>query len=218
MISEDARMFYSIDENDHGLPFNPFKGCVVPRPIGWISTRSASGVNNLAPYSFFNAISDNPPMVVYGSNGQQPHGPKDTLRNIEETGVFVVNVATWDLRDAMNASSHPHLPEVDEFQSAGLSAEMGRLVAAPRVVESPISLECRLHQVLDLPSDDPASRNAAVFGRVVAIHIDPQVLTNGQVDPRKLRPIARLGYRDYAVINDVFAMTRPGGGDARIGL
>lgn len=210
-------MFYPIQEQDYGLPHNPFKGCVVPRPIGWISTCSADGVRNVAPYSFFNAIADSPPMVVYGSSGNQPHGPKDTLRNIEQTKDFVVNVATWDLRDKVNATSHPYPPEIDEFQAAGLTAAPGVMVSAPRVLESPISLECRLHQIIDLPTTSPGSRNAAVFGVVVGVHIDPSVLTDGKVDPRKLRPIARLGYRDYAVINDVFAMTRPGGGDALVG-
>jgi flavin reductase (DIM6/NTAB) family NADH-FMN oxidoreductase RutF len=212
-------MFYSTEANDHGLPHNPFKGCLVPRPIGWISTRSADGINNVAPYSFFNGIASDPPMVVYGNNGLQPHGgPKDTIRNIQETGVFVVNVATWDLREKINATSHPHLPEVDEFTTAGLTPAPCQLIAAPRIAESPISMECRLHSVTELPCTEPNGRNALVVGMVVGIHIDPAVLTDGCIDPTKLRPIARLGYRDYAVINDVFSMTRPGGGDALIGL
>lgn len=212
-------MYFDTERNDHGLPYNPFKGCLIPRPIGWISTRSLEGVNNLAPYSFFNGISSDPPMVAYGSNGLHADGgPKDTLRNIEQTGVFVVNVATWPLRDQMNASSHALASEVDEFVAAGLTAAPCQGIDAPRVAESPINLECRLHSITDLPCTEPGGRNTLVLGCVVGIHIDPSVLTDGQVDPTKVQPIARLGYRDYAVIRDVFSMARPGGGDALIGL
>jgi flavin reductase (DIM6/NTAB) family NADH-FMN oxidoreductase RutF len=212
-------MYFDTESNDQGLPYNPFKGCLIPRPIGWISTRSVDGVNNLAPYSFFNGISSDPPMVAYGSNGVHSHGgPKDTLRNIEQTGVFVVNVATWALRDPMNASSQAHPPEVDEFVAAGLTAAPCQGINAPRVAESPINLECRLHSLTDLPSTEPGGRNSLVLGLVTGIHIDPSVLTDGQVDPTKVQPIARLGYRDYAVIREVFSMTRPAGGDTLIGL
>jgi flavin reductase (DIM6/NTAB) family NADH-FMN oxidoreductase RutF len=158
-------------------------------------------------------------MVAYGSNGVHSHGgPKDTLRNIEQTGVFVVNVATWALRDPMNASSQAHPPEVDEFVAAGLTAAPCQGINAPRVAESPINLECRLHSLTDLPSTEPGGRNSLVLGLVTGIHIDPSVLTDGQVDPTKVQPIARLGYRDYAVIREVFSMTRPAGGDTLIGL
>lgn len=213
-------MFYEIGQ-PHGLPHDPFKGCVVPRPIGWISTRSADGVPNLAPYSFFNAVSADPPLVMYASNGIQPgrtaEAPKDTLANILATGAFVVNVATWDLREAMNISSQPAGPEVDEFALAGLTAAPCRLVAAPRVAEAPISLECRLHQVVELPAGEREGRNVLVLGRVVGVHIDEAVLTDGRVDIAKLRPISRLGYRDYACIAETFTMTRPGGGDRLAG-
>ncbi|MXX21806.1 MAG: flavin reductase family protein, partial [Rhodospirillales bacterium] len=113
-------MFYRTDVNDHGLPHDPFKACVVPRPIGWISTMSPAGVHNLAPYSFFNGVATAPPMVMFASNGRQPHGAKDSLANVEETGEFVANLATWDLREAMNRSSAPLGPDVDEFAFAGL--------------------------------------------------------------------------------------------------
>lgn len=211
-------MFYEIG-TPHGLPHDPFKACVVPRPIGWISTLSTDGVPNLAPYSFFNAVSSEPPMVVYSSNGIQPGrnvaAPKDTLANITSTGEFVVNVATWDLRDAMNASSVAAEAEVDEFALAGLTAAACQLVAAPRVGESPISLECRLHQTVELPAD--SGRNVLVIGRVVGIHISESVLTEGRIDLGKLRPIARLGYRDYACVSETFLMTRPAGGDKLAG-
>ncbi len=201
-------MFYRPHE-PHGLPHNPFKSCVVPRPIGWITSYSPEGVLNLAPFSFFNAVSSDPPFVVIGVNGRQPHGPKDTVTNIEATGEFVCNLATWDLREAMNKTSAPAPAEVDEMAYAGLSPEPSELVKPPRVAESPIHLECEHHQTVDLPSDDPEGRNATVFGRVVGIHIDESVLTDGLVDTAKLRPIARLGYMDYAVVDEVFTMMRP---------
>lgn len=201
-------MFYRPHE-PHGLPRNPFKSCVVPRPIGWITSYSAAGVLNLAPFSFFNAVSSDPPFVAIGVNGRQPHGPKDTVTNIEATGEFVCNMATWDLRAAMNKTSAPAPAEVDEMAYAGLTPASSELVKPPRVAESPIHLECAYHQTVDLPSDDPEGRNATVFGRVVGIHVDERVLTDGLVDMKKLRPIARLGYMDYAVVDEVFTMMRP---------
>jgi len=201
-------MFYRPHE-PHGLPHNPFKSCVVPRPIGWITSYSASGVLNLAPFSFFNAVSSDPPFVVIGVNGRQPHGPKDTVTNIEASGEFVCNVATWDLREAMNKTSAAAPAEVDEMSYAGLTPAPSELVRPPRVAESPIHLECTFHTTVDLPVDDPEGRNATVFGRVVGIHVDESVLTDGLVDMAKLRPIARLGYMDYAVVDTVFTMMRP---------
>jgi len=201
-------MFYRPQE-PHGLPHNPFKSCVVPRPIGWITSYSASGVLNLAPFSFFNAVSSDPPFVVIGVNGRQPHGPKDTVTNIEASGEFVCNVATWDLREAMNKTSAAAPAEVDEMSYAGLTPAPSELVRPPRVAESPIHLECTFHTTVDLPVDDPEGRNATVFGRVVGIHVDESVLTDGLVDMAKLRPIARLGYMDYAVVDTVFTMMRP---------
>ncbi|MGC2856443.1 flavin reductase family protein [Novispirillum sp. DQ9] len=213
-------MFYEIG-TPHGLSHDPFKACIVPRPIGWISTVGADGVNNLAPYSFFNGIASDPPMVMYGSTGVHAHAtpeaPKDTLANITATGCFVVNVATWDLRDAMNTSSLTAPPEVDEFALAGLTPAPSRLVRAPRIKEAPISLECLHHQTIDLPTTEPGGRNVLVLGRVVGIHIAEDVLTDGLIDIAKLRPIARLGYRDYACVAETFTMTRPAGGDRAAG-
>ncbi|NQV48564.1 MAG: flavin reductase family protein [Rhodospirillaceae bacterium] len=201
-------MFYEIN-TPHGLPNDPFKACVAPRPIGWISSLGIDGTPNLAPYSFFNAISGAPPMVMYASNGSHAHGPKDTVTNIEATGEFVVNVATWDLREQMNASSADLPPETDEFIHAGLTAAPSRLVKAPRVDESPINLECVHHQTIELPSDDPNTRNVMVIGRVVGVHIHDNVLVDGRIDVTLYRPLARLGYMDYAVVDKVFTMTRP---------
>ncbi|MCP5372762.1 MAG: flavin reductase family protein [Hyphomicrobiales bacterium] len=203
-------MFYETDANDHGLPHDPFKSCIVPRPIAWVSTLSTDGVVNLAPFSFFNGAASDPPQVLFCINGNQPHGGiKDTLRNCEETGEFVVNMATWDLRDQMNTSCAAVGPEVDEMELAGLESLPSRLVKPPRVKASPIHMECLYQQTVDLPSTIPNQRNALVLGRVIGIHIDDSVLTDGIVDLRKIRPIGRLGYMDYAVVDDIFSMARP---------
>ncbi len=202
-------MFYRTDRNDHGLPHDPFKACIVPRPIGWISTVSGDGVPNLAPYSFFNGVSTHPPMVMFASNGRQPHGAKDSLANVEETGEFVASLATWDLRDAMNRSSAPLGPEVDEFAVAGLEALPSKLVRPPRVAGAPVHLECTHERTVDLPTQDPEGRNAVVIGAVVGIHIEDRLISEGILDVSRARPLARLGYFDYTVVNDIFPMFRP---------
>jgi flavin reductase (DIM6/NTAB) family NADH-FMN oxidoreductase RutF len=209
-------MFYR-PADGHPLPRNPFKACVVPRPIGWISTLSPAGVPNLAPYSFFNAVADTPPVVMFASNGHQPHGPKDSADNAVATGAFVANLATWDLKEAMNATSADAAPDVDEFALAGLTAAPCREVAAPRVAETPIALECRTLSFQDLPAPE-GGRNRVVFGEVVGVHIDERVLSGGFVDVARVKPISRLGYKDYAVVLETFSMDRPGGGDRLAGL
>ncbi len=211
-------MFYRTDTGDHGLPHDPFKACVAPRPIGWISTVSAKGVANIGPYSFFNGVAADPPQVMVCANGHQPHGPKDTLANIRDTGEFVVNVATWDLRHAMNTTSLACPPEEDEFALAGLTQTPSRLVAPPRIGESPIAMECRLEKIVDLASNDPEQPNVMVIGRVLGIHIDDAVLADGKIDNGKLQLICRLGYKDYARIDEVFSLSRPGDGDKLAGL
>lgn len=212
-------MYFDLEDNVSckPLPHNPFKACVAPRPIGWISSLSADGIANIGPYSFFNGVASEPPLVMYSSNGYQPHGPKDTVSNIESTGEFVVNVATWDLRDAMNETSAPATADVDEFALAGLTPAPSEKVKAPRILESPVNMECVLVRSLDLPCDVPDSRNILVVGRVVALHIDERVLTDGMVDMDKLQPISRLGYLDYAKLGERFTMSRPGGGDKLAG-
>ena len=202
-------MFYKIGE-PHGLPHDPFKSCVVPRPIGWISTIGADGTVNLAPYSFFNGLAGEPPMVMFSSNGKQPFGPKDSLPNAEATGEFVCSMATWDLRDSINLSSAPEAPEVDEFELTGLETEPSELVNPPRVKAAPIHLECVYHTTLDLPCDIEGGRNALCVGRVVGVHIDDEFLVDGKVDIARIKPLARLGYQDYTIAEKVFAMPRPG--------
>ena len=201
-------MFYKIG-GPHGLHHDPFKSCVVPRPIGWISTIGADGAVNLAPYSFFNAAATEPPMVMFSSNGKQAHGTKDSVANAEATGEFVCNMATWDLRDPMSQTSRPVPPEVDEFELAGLETQPSELVKPPRVKASPIHLECVYHQTLDLPCDIEGGRNAVCIGRVVGVHIRDEFMTHGMVDIALIRPLARLGYQDYTVAEKVFPLSRP---------
>ncbi len=202
-------MFYKTD-GPHGLPLNPFLSCIVPRPIGWVSTLSPEGVVNLAPYSFFNGVAGNPPMVMFATNGKQPHGPKDSVANAEATGEFVCNMATWELRDQMNQTSAPAPPETDEFELAGLETEPSELVTPPRVKESPVHLECLYHATLELPSEREGARNAICVGRVVGVHIRDEFLTDGKVDIARIKPLARLGYRDYTAVETIITMARPG--------
>jgi flavin reductase (DIM6/NTAB) family NADH-FMN oxidoreductase RutF len=204
-------MFYETKDNRHGLPHDPFKSCIVPRPIGWISTISAANVVNLAPFSFFNGVTSDPPMVMFSCNGLDPRPTKDSLANCAETGEFVFNLATWDLREHMNRTSAAIDPDADEFELAGLEKAPSVLVKAPRVKASPIHMECLVHQIVELPSTNAKARNALVLGRVVGIHIDESVLTDGLVDMSKARPIARLGYMDYTRVDYVFDMQRPVG-------
>lgn len=197
-------MFYDAIRNDHGLALDPFKSIVVPRPIGWISTVSAAGVANLAPYSFFNAFAEQPSYVAFGSRGM-----KDSLANIAETGVFAVNLVTHDLREAMNASSATVVPEVDEFKLAGLTQAPCRFIKAPRVAESPVCLECRHFQTVPLPQDDGHVADWMVIGRVVGVHIDDRFIKEGRVDVAALKPVARLGYAEYTTVETVWRMRRP---------
>lgn len=202
-------MFYDAVRNDHGLPNDPFKALVVPRPIGWISSLAPNGTANLAPYSYFNAFAQQPHYIAYGSGENRRGGRKDTLTNIEGAGEFVLNLATWDLREAMNASSAHVEPGVDEFDLAGLNKAPARLVKAPRVAESPVTFECRHFQTVALPGDDGSEDNHLVIGRVVGVHIDDRFIEDGRVNTAAMRPIARLGYSEYAVIAEVFRMRRP---------
>lgn len=199
-------MFYETAQNDHGLAHDPIKSCVVPRPIGWISTISAAGIVNLAPYSFFNLVATNPTFVMYSSCGRTTHGDKDTVTNITQTGEFVVNMATWDQREAMLASSASVAPHVDELEHAGLVALPSRLVKPPRVAGAPVHLECVLHQTLELPPSADG-RNTVVFGRVVGVHIDDHMIDDGKLDVTRMGPIARLGYTEYARVEQVFSMS-----------
>ncbi|SIO37816.1 NADH-FMN oxidoreductase RutF, flavin reductase (DIM6/NTAB) family [Rhodovulum sp. ES.010] len=200
-------MFYR-PEDGHGLPHNPFNAIVTPRPIGWIATRGADGADNLAPYSFFNAVAYVPPQVMFASTSAKPdrEGTKDSVANIRETGVFCVNIVPFALKDAMNATSGAFPREVDEFARAGLEKAPCRTIDCPRVAAAPANLECRLTQIVRLSGD----ANFAVFGEVTGIHLRDDCLAGGRFDVTLYQPLARLGYRDYAVVREVFELKRPG--------
>ena len=198
-------MFYDAIRNDHGFEFDPFKALVAPRPIGWISTLSPEGIANLAPYSYFNAMSQSPHYVVFGSGGR-----KDSIRNAEAAGEFAVNLATWELREQMNASSANAPPHVDEFELARLTKAPCRLIKAPRVAESPVCLECRLFKVIELPDDQGKVADWIAIGRVIGIHIDDRFIENGRVNTAAMKPIARMGYSEYATVETAWRMRRPG--------
>jgi flavin reductase (DIM6/NTAB) family NADH-FMN oxidoreductase RutF len=199
-------MFYEPDKRDRQLlPHDPFKAIVAPRPIGWITSMSAKGEVNLAPYSFFNGVNSRPNLVMFGSEGF-----KDSVSNISETGEFVCNLATWDLREAMNATSAPLPHGIDEMQRAGLAPAPSRIVKPPRVATSPCALECKLVRVV--PMTTAAGRPVdchVVFGEVVGVHIDERYIANGRLDTAAMKPIARCGYDQYAVVDSLFSMIRP---------
>lgn len=202
-------MFYRTDE-PHGLKHNPFKALVAPRPIAWVSTVDVEGRVNLAPYSYFNAVADNPPQVMFAPNGYKADGSlKDTLVNAEAMGEFVVNIPHFEVREAMNATAMALPWGVDEMALASLTPVASQLVKPPRVAEAKVSLECRFTQRLQLQSPEGGANNV-VFGQVVGIHISDDLIIDGMVSIERHRPICRLGYQDYSVVDRVFQMPRPG--------
>ena len=204
-------MFYATADRDRTkLPRDPFKAIVAPRPIGWISTRALDGRVNLAPYSFFNGFCSVPPIVGFSSEGW-----KDSATFAKESGEFVANLATFDLRGPMNETSAPFARGDNEFARARLSTAACRLVAAPRVAESPAALECKVVDVIEIRSASGALSGAVLtLGEVIAFHIDDEFLVDGRFDTARAHPLARCGYQDYAAVEKVFAMPRPtGGGD-----
>lgn len=209
-------MYYEPGRTPHGLPYNPFKACIVPRPIGWISTTSADGIDNLAPFSQFQMISYDPPTLMFSANLNSRGQRKDTVINVEGSGEFVWNMATWALRQQVNLTSEELPPSVDEFIHAGLGKSPSRLVRPPRVAGSPVQFECRRLQTLHLEGNTPTGTVDVIFGSVVAIHIDDAyVRTDGRLDLKAIRPLARLGYHDYTSVESVFEM-KPRGSPARL--
>ncbi|KAF2641733.1 hypothetical protein P280DRAFT_468283 [Massarina eburnea CBS 473.64] len=214
-------MFYEPGKTDHGLPHDPFKACVVPRPIGWISTLSPEGIANLAPYSQFNNLTFDPPYVMFSANRLPSTAPKDSVRNAETTGVFCWSLATWDLRDAVNATSEHFEYGIDEFARAGLETRNSTLPSlelalkdgskkrVPMVKNSPINFECEYYSTLRLPGNPPMGSVDVVIGKVIGIHIDEGALTDGKIDVRKTLPIARCGYFEYAAVKETFEMQPP---------
>jgi flavin reductase (DIM6/NTAB) family NADH-FMN oxidoreductase RutF len=199
-------MFYR-PQDGHGLPHNPFNAIVTPRPIGWISSRDAGGVNNLAPYSFFNAVAYVPPQVMFASTGAKPDqdNTKDSVANIRETGVFCVNIVEYAMRDAMNASSATFPAGIDEFVEAGLTPVPCETIDCARVEGAPAALECKLTQIVDLPGE----ANRLVLGEVTGVHIRDNCLVDGRFDITTYQPLSRLGYRDYTRVTELFELARP---------
>ena len=199
--------FHSYDPaQGHGLPHDPIKAIIAPRPIGWVSSLDETGRVNLAPYSFFNIFCAAPPILIFGSEGR-----KDSINNIEKTGAFVFNLATRTLAHAMNISSGDFAPGCDEFAEAGLEKVASDVVAAPRVAAAPAAMECRLLEIKPLVDlDGKTLARELVIGQVVRVHIDPQYLTEGLFDIAKAGTIARCGYRgDYVEVTETFEMLRP---------
>jgi flavin reductase (DIM6/NTAB) family NADH-FMN oxidoreductase RutF len=199
-------MFYEPDKRDLSLlRHDPFKAIVAPRPIGWITSISLKGEVNLAPYSYFNGVSSKPSLVMFSSEGH-----KDSVSFIEESGEFVCNLATWDLREAMNATSAPLARGVNEMARAGLQAAPSRLIKPPRVAASPCALECKLIKIVAMTTADGQPLDChVVFGQVVGVHIDDRFIVDGLLDTAAMKPIARCGYDQYAVVESIFSMGRP---------
>ncbi len=206
-------MFYEPVKQDHGLSKNPFNSLIIPRPIGWISSIDNEGVVNLAPYSFFNAVCYRPPTVMFASGtGKGSDGMKDSRRNIEATGEFVCNLATWETRNQMNQTSAAVTSDTDEMKLTGLTPVSSKLIKVPRVAEAPVHLECRHLNSIEIPSWEKDNRYFIVLGEVIGIHIRDELITkDGLVDIEKMIPIGRMGYNDYTRIdgNTLFTMIRP---------
>jgi flavin reductase (DIM6/NTAB) family NADH-FMN oxidoreductase RutF len=208
---KDKMLFIDPAVNMKPPPFahDPLKALVVPRPIGWISSISAAGVVNLAPFSYFNLVSGDPPCVIYCPNGDHPDGGvKDSLLNVQETGEFVCNLATYALKEQMVLTSK-HLPRtVDEMALAGLTPVTSVKVKPPRVGESPAAFECVFRQTIELPPGRGSEHSYIILGEIVGIHVSEEIVVDGKINVRRMRPVARLGYDEYAVIDDVFRMPR----------
>lgn len=204
-------MYYEPGKTHHGLKHDPFKSCVVPRPIGWISTLDTKGNQNIAPYSQFQNVTFDPPIVMFAANQSSSGNRKDTVHNAEQTGEFVWNMCSWDLREAMNISAQELPPGVSEIEAAGLEIVPSTLVQPPRIKKSPIQFECKYINTLRFPGNGVMGSADVVFGRVVAIHIaDEFIDENGLVDILKIRPIARMGYFEYTSVDSKFSMAIPG--------
>jgi flavin reductase (DIM6/NTAB) family NADH-FMN oxidoreductase RutF len=205
-------MFYDAARRDHGLAQDPLKSLIVPRPIGWISTVDGQGRVNLAPYSFYNAVSEFPPMVYFSITGRYGDTPtKHSRMNAEETGEFVVNMVSGALAEKMNITTAMVAYGVDEMKLAGLTPAPCRYVKAPRVAESPIALECKYWKTLEIPPEagHESQKGSVVFGQVIGVHIDDAILKDGRVDVMAFRPVARLGYSEYTTTGNVWKMRRP---------
>ncbi len=207
-------MIVSPSDISHSELYGLLLNSVAPRPIAWVSTISTSGQLNLAPFSFFNVVCVDPPLVAFAPGLRTPKRPgvghgeaKDTLRNVRETREFVVNVVTYELREAMNLTSGEYDPSVNEFELAKVTPEPSKIVRPPRVAESPVSFECKLHQILDF-SPAPTS-SSLVIGQIISIHIDDAHLKDGRLDRNSLDLIGRMGGIQYTRTTQRFEMVRP---------
>ena len=198
-------MFYR-PENGHGLPHNPFNAIIAPRPIGWISTRGADG-DNLAPYSFFNAVAYSPPQVMFASTTAKADRPdmKDSLAHIVETGVFCVNIASAAMKQQMSDSSATLPAGISEFEAAGIASAECDTINCPRVADAPASLECRMTQVQRLAGQ----ANWLVLGVVTGVHLRDDCIREGRFDLSRDGWLARMGYRDYVAVHETFELERP---------
>jgi flavin reductase (DIM6/NTAB) family NADH-FMN oxidoreductase RutF len=204
-------MFYDAQKQNHGLPLDPFKAIVTPRPIGWITTVDAQGRVNLAPFSFYNGVSDAPPMVMYCPGGSYGNSPaKHSLINVKETGEFVVNVVSEELKEAMNETAAQVEMGIDEMKLAGLEPAASHMVKPPRVAKSPVALECKVWRIIDdLPGTGAHRPYAIVIGTVLGIYIEDRLLKDGRHDALAYKPVARLGYSEYTTVDNVWRMRRP---------
>ena len=206
-------MFYEPKKKNHGLSKNPFNSLVIPRPIGWISTVDSKGVLNLAPYSFFNAVCYSPPTVMFSAGiGSANDRTKDSARNVENTGEFVCNMATWSTREKMNQSSATLPAEVDEIALTKLTPVPSAMVSAPRIAEAPVHLECKYLKTVEIPGWNKTDIYKIIFGEVIGINISDDFITDdGLIDIGKMKPIGRLGYNDYTKIDvdSIFTLDRP---------
>ncbi len=200
-------MFYR-PEDGHGLKHNPFNAIIAPRPIAWISTKGNDGSQNLAPYSFFNAVAYVPPQVMFASTSakEDRDGTKDTVSNIRETGVFCVNVVEYAMRQVMNETSGVYGKDVDEFDLVGIEDAPCETIDCSRVAGAPASLECELRQIVKLQGE----ANFLVIGEVTGVHLRDNCLKDGIFDVLSFQPLTRLGYRDFSRITEVFSLKRPG--------
>ena len=203
-------MHYAPQSDPCPLPFSPFKSCTVPRPIGWLSTISTDGIPNLAPYSQWQNLTFDPPMVMFAANQLSTGERKHTVVNAEETGWFVWNMATYDLREAVNISAMELPAEVDEFDRAGVTRAACIDAPGPRVAESPAHFECRYLSTHRLRGQSAHGWVDVVYGEVMRIHVNDDVVTpEGKLDSPRIRPLARLGYYDYTSVTETFEMRIP---------
>ena len=204
-------MFYETKKKNHGLKYDPFKSCIIPRPIAWITTTSNNGEDNCAPYSFFNGVASDPPMVMFANNGPAiiNEGPKDTFSNIKDNKEFVINISTYSNKDKMNETCFPLEPEKSELDLAKLETSSSKIVKPKSLKISPINMECMLYKIIDLPSKEKGEYNGIIIGEVLGINIDDNCIKDGMVDVKKIKPLARLGYMDYCYVDNIFKMNRP---------